>query len=59
MTPFSLSNIHLNIIHSPYLLVFLAGSFLLAFPLITYMRPSSPSFMLNVLPISSSPTSFF
>jgi hypothetical protein len=35
-------------------LVFLVGSFLLAFPPISYMHSPSPSFMLHALPISFS-----
>jgi hypothetical protein len=54
-TPY-LSKIHFNIIYPPYVLVFLAVSFLLDFPPISYMYSCSPPFMLHALPISSSLT---
>jgi hypothetical protein len=50
--PSYLSKIHFNIIHSPTFLAFLVGSFLLAFPPISYMHSSSPPFMLDAPPIS-------
>jgi hypothetical protein len=38
---------------TPYVLVFLVVSFLLAFPPVSHIHSSSPQFVLHALPISS------
>jgi hypothetical protein len=47
--PSYLSKIYFNIVHPPYVLVFLVVSFLLAFPPISYTHSSSFPFVLLIM----------